>query len=67
VGVRFDPAGDDDHAPRINDPACVRRQGARPAQRDDRAVLYADVQCADALGRHDLSVLDDEIQHDVPP
>ena len=67
VRVRLDAAGHDDLAAGVDGPRGVGRQRAGLAQRDDRLALHPDVEQRDALRRHDLSALDDEIEHGAPP
>ena len=63
VGVRLDAARRDDEARRVYDPGGLRGQGALGPQHRDAFVLHTHVPGANALGRHDTSAADHEIEH----
>jgi len=65
--MRLDAAGDDDLAAGVDDAAGIFRQGAGRAERDDLLALHADIQRRDTVGHHNLSTLDHEVEHRLPP
>ena len=67
VGVRFDSAGQDDFARRVDDSEGFYVQGTGPGHGGYNTTLNADVQFGDAFGGHYPSAANNQVQHRCPP
>jgi len=67
MGVRFDATWQHNVPLGLDDPGCLRRQGARRGDRDDGTILDADIALSHLFWGDHQTTANDQIEHRPPP